>query len=240
MRQTPRRKHSLLSIFVALVLAGEARAQSESEEPPSPTTPPETTIDNSAVTREPRFGDQGEYVISGSFSASLGHLEYSDSDASTFSANFEPSFDYFVAKNLSLGAAGFIRYSDSTSGIGTESKTVGLGAYARVGANLPMGEVVSLWPVFSLGVWHLSTTLTAPGPGFVTSAGGLAVGVGSETNLGETVVVVEVFAPILLPPARHFFLGLGPDFYTDLVNDIDNRSNKRTFLGISSTVGGWF
>ena len=62
----------------------------------------------------------------------------------------------------------------------------------------------------------------------------------SATDITETVVVFELFMPILIHPARHFFLGLGPDFYADLSHTIGNSSNNRTFIGITSTVGGWF
>ena len=45
-----------------------------------------------------RFGNTGVLVISGALSASLGHLDYSASNASTTSARIEPSFDYFAIR----------------------------------------------------------------------------------------------------------------------------------------------
>jgi hypothetical protein len=56
----------------------------------------------------------------------------------------------------------------------------------------------------------------------------------------QTVFVVELFAPFLVHLAQHFFLGFGPDFYADLHNSFDGTSNRRTFIGASSTVGGWW
>lgn len=208
--------------------------------PPTPALTEPAFADEPRV-REPAFGDKGEVVISGAFTGNLGHLGYSDSNASTFSASLEPSVDYFVAKNVSVGAAGFISYNEYTTAILLETKSVGVGIYGRLGLNAPLGEFVSFRPVVSLGAWHLSSTISTPGPGYTVSLGGSPVATtGAATDVSQTVVVVEIFAPILVHPARHFFLGLGPDVYTDLSNDIGALSNKRTFLGLSSTVGGWF
>jgi hypothetical protein len=59
-----------------------------------------------------------------------------------------------------------------------------------------------------------------------------------------TLVVVGLHAPVLFHPAPHFFVGLGPHLFHDLsraLRGADAVSNsKRTFFGISTTVGGWF
>jgi hypothetical protein len=49
-----------------------------------------------------------------------------------------------------------------------------------------------------------------------------------------------VAAPFLFHLARHFFVGIGPSGYVDLINTTNGASNKRRSLGVSSTVGGWF
>jgi hypothetical protein len=202
---------------------------------PPPLAPP--TPEAQATPVEPKFGDAGEFVISGLMSASVGHLGYSSSDASTTSASFQPAFDYFVQPNFSLGASLFINYSDATSAIGIESKTVSYGAYGRLGANAPLGDSISFRPIASLGVWSLHSTLESQFDG-VTSFGGTAVPAAGEVT--ETAVVLEFFAPLLVHPARHFFLGLGPDIYTDLTHTVGDFANRRTFIGLSSIVGGWF
>ena len=71
-----------------------------------------------------------------------------------------------------------------------------------------------------------------------TALGGTPVRVGPSVT--ETVLVVSVFAPILVHPAPHLFLGLGPEAYNDISHAVGNSTNNRTFVGISSTVGGWF
>jgi hypothetical protein len=39
---------------------------------------------------------------------------------------------------------------------------------------------------------------------------------------------------------RHFFLGFGPDGYIDVAHSVGSASNRRRFIGASSTIGGWF
>ena len=58
----------------------------------------------------------------------------------------------------------------------------------------------------------------------------------------EKLVVAQIFAPFLIHPVRHFFLGIGPDFFVDLVHISGSSSseNRRIFFGASSIVGGWF
>jgi hypothetical protein len=39
-----------------------------------------------------------------------------------------------------------------------------------------------------------------------------------------------MFVPVLFHPARHFFLGIGPDFYEDLSHTVGDFANLRTFV----------
>jgi hypothetical protein len=50
----------------------------------------------------------------------------------------------------------------------------------------------------------------------------------------------ELQAPFLFHVAPHFFVGIGPDAYVDVLHSVDNAHNLRRFVGVSSTVGGWF
>jgi len=188
--------------------------------------------------QERRFGARGEIVVSGLLSGSLGHLGYSATGASSTSALVEPALDYFLVPNVSLGASVFAQYNHSTSGISTRSTSWGYGAYGRLGGNVALGETFSWRPVGSLGLWTEKTTLTAPGPGYSSSLDGLQVP--ANGTYTPTVVVIGLFAPLLVHLASHFFVGLGPDVYTDLSHDVGGLSNKRTFVGLSSIVGGWF
>lgn len=186
----------------------------------------------------PRFGEQGQIVLSGALSASFGHLGYDNSDAGSSFVELEPAFDYFIGRNFSLGAAAFGRYARVSSAIGSNTETLAAGVYARGGSNTPISNLFSLRTLTSLGVWVQRTSFEAPGSGYMTSVGGQAVAVGPDVT--ETVVVAELFVPLLLHPATHFFVGLGPDVYLDLAHTVESSSNRRLFVGATSTVGGWF
>ncbi len=103
--------------------------------PPVASTPAPTAVQPTAAPptpaapREPEFGDAGEYVISGLFAVSLGHLGYSSSNASSTSIMVQPSFDYFVSGNFSMGGSVFLQHSDVVTGIGVETNSTAYGAY---------------------------------------------------------------------------------------------------------------
>jgi hypothetical protein len=90
---------------------------------------------------------------------------------------------------------------------------------ARVGYDFPLGELFSFWPKAGLG---LATHSQSDGP--------------TANRL-----FVHAFAPFLVHPAPHFFLGLGPRAERDLSSKWDGRdANRGTDIGITSVVGGWF
>ena len=196
----------------------------------SPPNPPTT------ARREARFGEPGELVLSGTLSASFGHSGISSEGLSSNSFGIQPAFDYFVAPALSVGASAFFRYNSLTSTASNTvgQKTVAYGLSGQIGLNLWLGERVSLWPKLSLSLSQNRFTLSPPAT--------LPVGVELVDPAPEVqnIVSLELYAPFLFHPARHFFVGFGPDAYVDLLNSFAGGSNRRMFYGAESTVGGWF
>ena len=194
----------------------------------TPPTPPNTA-------REARFGERGELVLSGALSASIGHYGISPEGLSSNSFGIQPAFDYFVAPDLSVGASASFRYDSLTSSPpGTfGQKIVTYGLYGQLGINLWLGERVSLWPKLSLSLSQNRLTSSPP----ATVPVGVMVDVAPDV---EIIVSLELYAPFLFHPARHFFVGFGPDAYVDLLNSRAGVSNRRMFYGAESTVGGWF
>jgi hypothetical protein len=119
-----------------------------------------------------------------------------------------PAADYFVIDKLSLGGQVIFHLDQA-------SQTT-FGVKPRIGYNIPISDLVSFWPD---GYILFTTTSNNNGP----STNAFAIG---------------AFAPFLLHPAQHFFIGLGPDFQTELVHD--PGGNRVTQIGVMSTVGGWF
>src|SRR5260221_2554505 len=132
----------LPAIFLSCMLASMRAGAEEAPLPPQPNgTAPIGSVPPSEPTapREPAFGDPGEYVISGLMSASLGHLGYSASNASTTSATLQPALDYFFQPDVSLGGSAFLSYASNDTAIGIGSKTVSYGVYGRLGFNVSAG-----------------------------------------------------------------------------------------------------
>jgi len=221
-----------VSISPAPVLpaAPPPTSESGSRSFPTPTPPP----------REVRFGGARQFVFDGALSASIGRVGFG-AGGSTTSYGIQPAFHYFAAPNVSLGVSAQLRHiASEPSNSGTYnvlgSSTLTFGLSAAVGFNAWLGDRVSLWPRLSLGVSQNRETLSSSA--FV-SVNGAPVQVNAAPEV-QTIVVVELFAPFLLHPTGHFFVGFGPDLYADLHNTFNGASNKRTFLGAESAVGGWF
>jgi hypothetical protein len=83
--------------------------------------------------------------------------------------------------------------------------TIGIGP--RVGYNYAFSDLMSIWP-----------------------KGGLSF----DDAHGTAVLGLHLFAPFMFHPARHFFVGIGPNLDTDLTGDV-----KLTTFGLAFTVGGW-
>ena len=178
-------------------------------------------------------------AFTGALSASFGHLGYSSNDSTSTSVSLQPAFDYFSAPNFSEGVSVLFRYTDGTSGINISDRTVTFGATVALGGNFWLGDRVSFWPKFSLGVWQSRSTLSAPMGGSV-SVNGTAFPLGPETVITENAAFIQLYAPFLFHLARHFFVGFGPDGYVDILHSANSIDNRRRFLGASSTLGGWF
>ncbi|RKH35586.1 hypothetical protein [Corallococcus sicarius] len=169
---------------------------------------------NSDPGRASEFGQPGQVVVSQEMSGFLGYY----TEAEVFEVRLEPSADYFLQQNLSVGASALVQlaFGDAT--------TVGLGVLGRVGYNLPLSERVSFWPKLGFGIRF-----------------------GHVPNASDVAFVLDVNAPILFHVTPHFFVGAGPQMRA-LISDRGfglgaqqgNFSGSDVILGITTTVGGYF
>lgn len=182
----------------------------------------------------PSFGGAGQIVPSGGvglFWSTIRAPSGSSDDTTDVSVSIAPSLDYFVVPHVSVGG-GLAVGGYSGKGVGGYADSGRLyGVAVRGGYDLVLAPRVSLWSVVSLRYSKRSDTVTAP-----ASAAG---------TLDETIVSVEVFAPLLFHPARHLFIGFGPLLWTDLSasrssDGVTSDTGKETQLGLQSTIGGWF
>ena len=110
--------------------------------------------------------------------------------------------------------------SPSSTSTAVDSDTFGIGP--RVGYNIPISDLFSFWPKVAL-IYTDKTTSGASGSTFD----------------------VQLYAPVLLHLAPHFFAGLGPQIQTDLTASASAAGvsaptvPKTTSYGLYFTIGGW-
>lgn len=180
----------------------------------------ERTTGNSPVDQ---FGGKGQIAISSDAALSIQSSSTGGVDGSTTTIMLAPALDYFVIQNLSIGGSLLFAYV-SPPGDGSETR---FGVGPRVGYNIPISDLVSIWPKAGLSIQHTSTSSGAVAlPGGGTTAG---------ADVSNTAVGLNLFAPVMFHPAPHFFAGFGPFLDTDLSGD-----NKNTTFGGKLTLGGWF
>jgi hypothetical protein len=212
------------------VLAQSAVGSDATDEPPPPPPP------------GPRFGSRGQWVISGSASASISSKTFDSSHAEFTRSNFEPGVSWFVARNVSLGVVTHLAYSDSRgygadgSLVSTKATTVRLAP--TVGVNLPLGESFSLWPTATFGFeWVHQTESVVSGSSSSVSANPL--GYPSSTNLGPW---GEVDVSLLWHVRPHLFVGAGAGVFHDFgqVQGGPAVGGQETSVSGGFLLGGWF
>lgn len=137
----------------------------------------------------------------------------------TTSLSVFPAADYFLVKNLSLGGGLGMGYQKAG-----RDHAVAFKVGPRVGYNFELTSLLSLWP--KIGVAYSYTRAEVGEPS--------ASGEPSPLNEHNNGVAVNMFAPIMLHPAPHFFAGFGPFLDTDL-----SGNNRATTWGFRLTLGGW-
>ncbi|HEX8699095.1 MAG TPA: outer membrane beta-barrel protein [Myxococcaceae bacterium] len=187
-----------LALVAGLVLSVEASAQQE-----------EDIVGDKSNARN--FGKVGQITINSAFigpqfsllsSPPGGALGY-ESGSESFYISINPSADYFLQENLSIG--GSIGLATTVSD-GADLMVIAL--RLRAGYNIPMNDKVSVWPSLGLGVGHADAGLF-------------------DTTFFE----VAINAPFLYHIAPHFYIGAGPQLITVLGDDTSVTLGANTVLG---------
>lgn len=153
------------------------------------------------------FGERGQLVISQDLQF---NLTYNTAGTDNFTLLLAPGADYFFKENLSLGAG--LSFGQIFQ---PGENATSLGVNVRAGYNLPYDKNLSLWPKLTVGFLYNKTT------SFRFGADG-------------TFFQLGAYVPVVLHPASHFFVGLGPNLDI-LLGDADGLS-----FGARSVVGGYF
>jgi hypothetical protein len=204
------------------------------EQPPDPAAPPVSAYPPSLPAPPDPFGTRGTIAITGAFTLGTsytGSLE--SSDESEFDLRVLPGLDYFVAENLSLGGALILDYQNRTYASGMKVTSTILGAEVGMGYNVAFSRLFSWWPNARIGFGWSHTTSDLR-----ELLNGLSVPV--DTSSDDHIIVARAYLPFLIHPAQHFFVGIGPDGFIDLVRGGDSNADQRFNIALTSMVGGWF
>jgi len=198
-----------------LLLASATSPTCAEDKPPAPG--PRASKDASLVVNDAAgFAEAGQLTISTDAALSVERKTQSQISATT-SLSIFPAADYFVVKNLSLGGAVGVGYQKTGS---SHATSVRLGP--RLGSNFELTRILSFWPKLGLSYTYTRSELKR------SSASDAAT---LTTNHG---IAINVFAPVMLILATHFFVGFGPFLDTDL-----SGKNRSTTWGFRLTMGGW-
>lgn len=170
------------------------------------------------------FGGARQIAVSSDVALTIARATTNGVPGGTTTIDLAPALDYFALKNVSVG--GFIGFKYATTG-DNDANRFSMGP--RVGYNLNLSDLVSLWPKIGFSYARTSTTTSA----IVPDAGQTSTTTVQRTTTGSA-VALNLFAPLLFHPAVHFFAGIGPFLDTDLSGD-----NRTTVWGAKMTLGGW-
>jgi hypothetical protein len=161
------------------------------------------------------FGQVNQLVISQDMAFNISFDFNGDGEADVLRLRLAPAADFFIQENLSIGALAYL--DQSFVGDNREDIT-NLGLGVRGGYNIPVSESASLWPKVGVSLERndIPTDQNAGATG------------------GDLAVVVELNAPLLVHPANHFFVGLGPS----LALKVGGAEGLN--LALNSVVGGYF
>jgi hypothetical protein len=186
------------------------------------------------------FGAQGQWVIVGSSTTvNVSSEKFSANSASLLDANAAVGVDRFVVRQLSLGIQLEGAYSNTKDyGVTSLYKTTSmhLAAGVRVGFNVPFGGWWSWYPRLTVGIdsnHSEGQTVSVFAPGASAAPPFTASRVGP---------FIALYAPVLLHPAEHFFVGFGPrlEYVFAEIHGGPYDSSLPTSLGAEFTVGGWW
>ena len=189
----------------------------QTSETVEPTKPPEALVqdeEGNVIFRDDAagFGAKGQLTVSTDAALSFERRTQSNADTTTTISIF-PAADYFLMDNISLG--GQIGVGFSKAG---DSKSTLFRIGPRIGYNFRISPLLSLWPKVGFGYSHTKFTTDTPA--------------GSVDTKNDS-VQLNIFVPVMLHPASHFFAGFRPFLDTDL-----NGDNRATTWGLRLTIGG--
>lgn len=155
-----------------------------------------------------------------------GGLAVTRGEAATTNFALGLGADFFVLDNLSVGVRGGARAERSD-----DEWLVAWGVGVRAGYNIPLSRRWSFWPRVGVGFDNTPRAFVHNGPYAPTI-----------DTLQYRTIAIELFAPVVVHPNRHFFVGFGPQLSQPVyvhANGVVNPLSNATY-GLQLLVGGHF
>jgi hypothetical protein len=165
------------------------------------------------------FGAEGQMAFSTDAALGFARTTGDNRPAST-TITILPALDYFVVENLSIG--GYVGVEYVKAG---DTRATKFSVGPRVGYNFEISQLLSIWPKIGFSYAYTKSK---------TDLGETPGGMERSVTVDNNALALNLFAPIMLHPAPHFFAGFGPFLDTDL-----NGDNRTTTWGFRLTIGGW-
>jgi hypothetical protein len=175
-----------------------------------------------------RFGQKGQFVTSVGFGLS-GYLAGSSASGS-FDLSVDPSIDWFVAENLSVGLQVSASYSGSSQSDSGDYNSVNAGLGPRIGYNIRLSKQLSLWPrLFLFFNYNKYQYFSTSAPPYVANS---------------VALTPELSIPLEFEVAPHVILGFGVYVETPVSHQLGSGVSSgwanSIQYGFSSSVGAYF
>jgi hypothetical protein len=220
------RRIAVLVSVAVVSIATSARAQTKEGETPEPAGK--------------EFGNPGTVNIGAVTGLDFSYTSISPAKGDSTNAlafSISPELAYFVIEGLSLGVVGEFRYLKVK---GTDAITA-IGAGPVVGYNIWLSPgKLSLWPQITPILFSSETSSSSS----ATSTSGTGTTTTTTSSVTETRLSTAIAVPLLIHPAEHFHIGIGPYFRIDFSSKVSGGStsgdsDKNTSFGIQAEVAGW-
>ncbi len=235
-----------LSLVVVGLSARDALAQEAPLVPPGAATASVAPTSPVTKARKLRFGGAGQVVVASNFGLGFSAGVYDDPNVYATSVDVGPELAVFVVPNVSLGGGLTGDWSKSqgysTHGSIDRHTATSFGGFASVGYNIELGRYASIWLQAHLGYSHSATVVESSDAASVSGLDTSDLG-GIKWRYASSGAYASGYAPLVIHPAPHFFLGAGPYVYRDLGRTNENSypvNNDRTTVSLRLTVGVWF
>jgi hypothetical protein len=196
-------------------------------------SPTDRAIDDISPKRVPiRFGEKGVLSLGADFAAGGAYVAYDHDPSFSGSISVAPAADLFVVDDFAVGISLFAgsarsHFDDPVAARPITSASTSFGAGARVSWNIEIVRWLSALARGGMSAAHTESSSSEPEPSYIL--------------LKQDALALDAALLLLIHPAQHFFIGVGPEVSSDVTHDVHpgDSQNKAQTVRVTLSVGGW-